>query len=978
MKILIDLQGAQSTGSRTRGIGKYTISFVKAFVKNAENHEVILLLNGLFPDTIQAIVASFAGLLSLENIKIFDAVGPISALHSPAIERAAVELSREAYIVSLKPDFVVITSLIEGLTDDAVTSIGRFHRSIPTAVVHYDLIPYIYRSVYLANDEVEIWYERKLNDLRKADILLSISEASRRDAIELLQLDEEKVVNISSAVDDVFSRVDVSGSAASAVRNRYGIRGSFILYTGGIDHRKNIDTLIVAFAKLPSAMLETHQLVIVCSVQPDARERSLALAKDCGLPQSAIVFTGFIPENDLILLNNLCTLFVFPSLYEGFGLPVLEAMKCGAIVVASNSSSIREVVGFEEALFDPISADSIADKLLTGLTSEGFRSRFVEFSAGQICQFSWDSTAKRALKALELSQQHNRHAEGNHSYRNPSRRLRLAYVSPLPPEQSGIADFSAELLPELARHYDIDVIADQKTISDPWTRANAPIRSVAWLQNNADYYDRVLYHFGNSVFHSHMFSLVRQLPGVVVLHDFFLSGIQAHLQYNEAGGTPFFEELYYSHGYPALYELWATGSHTDVVYRYPCNYSVISQAVGVISHCEHAVKLGRRFYSDSLPDNWSVVPLARAAPRLASKTEARKRLGLGDDDFVICCFGIIGPTKLNDRLFEVWKKLKLSGAKNVSLYFVGANHGGDFGDKLAVSIERDGLGQVAITGWVDQHTYRNYLAAADIGVQLRTNSRGETSAAILDCLAAALPTIVNANGSMAELPANTVWKLPDEFCDEDLLTAIYSLLRDDEARLALSAKGREYLIMNHAPRVAATKYFDAIERSYNDHSKIRNTLFAEVSNLHGEFSKPALVAFARTMAANFKPDAWQRQILIDVTESASGVPSCALWDAIKKSQFGERIEPVYFDPAGSLRYARRYTLRALGITSINLPDDLVDSYEGDIFFSQTTSDGSHQALVQFRMACSGVSIRPIDDVIEFLSFNAASRAELDG
>ena len=110
------------------------------------------------------------------------------------------------------------------------------------------------------------------------------------------------------------------------------------------------------------------------------------------------------------------------------------------------------------------------------------------------------------------------------------KRPRLAYVSPLPPEQSGIADYSAELIPELARHYDIDVIVDQPKVSDLEVVANCPVRDPAWFADNAASYDRILYHFGNSPFHKHMFDLLERFPGTVVLHDFFLSSVAFHLE----------------------------------------------------------------------------------------------------------------------------------------------------------------------------------------------------------------------------------------------------------------------------------------------------------------------------------------------------------------------------------------------------------------------------------------------------------------
>ena len=150
MRIVIDMQGAQSTGSRNRGIGRYTLSLAQAIVRNRGNHEVFLALNGLFPDAIEPIRAAFDELLPQENIRVWQAPGPV---HSVSNEnnwrRHTAELVREAFLASLKPDIVVVSSLFEGLVDDAVTSVGTLSNTVPTAVLLYDLIPLIQRSLTL-------------------------------------------------------------------------------------------------------------------------------------------------------------------------------------------------------------------------------------------------------------------------------------------------------------------------------------------------------------------------------------------------------------------------------------------------------------------------------------------------------------------------------------------------------------------------------------------------------------------------------------------------------------------------------------------------------------------------------------------------------------------------------------------------------------------------------------------------------------
>nr|WP_274378616.1 glycosyltransferase [Desulforamulus profundi] len=132
-------------------------------------------------------------------------------------------------------------------------------------------------------------------------------------------------------------------------------------------------------------------------------------------------------------------------------------------------------------------------------------------------------------------------------------------------------------------------------------------------------------------------------------------------------------------------------------------------------------------------------------------------MGLAEGDFVVCSFGMLGPTKLNHRLLAAWLATPMAKDKTCRLVFVGENHGGEYGASLLEAIHRSGCGErIKITGFAPAVQYRQYLAAADVAVQLRALSRGETSAAVLDCMNYGLPAVVNAHGSLAEL-RRTVW-----------------------------------------------------------------------------------------------------------------------------------------------------------------------------------------------------------------------------
>ncbi len=937
MRIVIDLQGAQG-GSKNRGIGRYSLSLARAMVENKGAHEVIIALNGLFPDSIEPIRSAFDDILPQDNIRVWHAAGPVSQIDPKNTWRSKVaELTREAFLASLQPDIVCVMSLFEGLCDDVLTSIGSFGAAPPTAVILYDLIPLLYRHEYLSNPVAESWYEDKLQQLKKSDLLLAISESSRQEAIDYIGFPQDRVTNIGTSIDAKFQCVDICEEKRRGIAERYSLLRPFVMYTGGDDPRKNIEGLLRAYALLPQALREGHQLVIVRPLQPETRHALETLARRQGLAEHEVVLTGFIPEDDLVALYHLCKVFIFPSWHEGFGLPVLEAMACGAAVIASDTSSLPEVVGREDALFDPHDDRSIAKKLIQVLTDDSFRAQLAQHGLEQARRFSWDKSAKLAIAAFE-----NFHAAAPKLQPAlPAQRKKLAYVSPLPPERSGISDYSAELIPSLSRFYDIEVIVAQETVSDPWVKRHCQVRDANWFAKRTHLYDRVLYHFGNSHFHQHMFGLHAQAPGIVVLHDFFMGGISAHMDGSGANQGGWVRELYHAHGYMAVQERFHTDDVWDFAWKYPCNKAILENAVGVIVHSKYAQQLAGQWLGEASAKAFSVIPLLRVPAVAEKKAKARQSLGMDKDAFVVSSFGILGPNKLNHRLLNAWLSSPLGKDKRCVLVFVGEAHDLAYRDKLLTSINESGCAdRITITGWTDAAQFRLYLAAADIAVQLRAFSGGETSAAVLDCMNYGLPTIANANGSMAHLPHDAVWMLQDEFADGDLSAALNALWNDDNRRGSLSKRAREEILARHAPDRCAAQYAQAIEHYYALEQSGKNGLIREIAKAADHPAEASeWIALSRSIAQNYPPSS-EKQLLIDVSAlvhvdlktGIQRVVRSVLMELLTNPPKGFRVEPVYASwSSQGYRYARQFTLRFLSCPEHVLADEPVDVFPGDVF-----------------------------------------------
>jgi glycosyltransferase involved in cell wall biosynthesis len=413
MRILIDLQSCQS-GSRNAGIGRYSMQLAKAMAVAAatRQHEVSLLLSSLMPSSIADVRYAFSDLVPADRIHVFGVPAAIPHQGAKKARIRASEVVREDFIKSLQPDFVHLTSLFE-FAEEVITSVGQYYPGHKTAITLYDLIPYVSSARHLTTEHNRHFYSGKIENIKNAGLLLAISEYSRWEGIDLLGLDPESVVNISSAADESFRPISMDKKTADSLLQRYGIVRKFIMYTASFDPRKNQAGLVSAFALLPSHLRKEFQLVFVGNGSTDAILKLRQHAEGLGLDRDEVLILGHVTDQNLVSLYNLCHLFVLPSLSEGFGLPALEAMSCGTATIGSNLTSIPEVIEWSDAMFDPTNPASIAEKIYRALTDDGFLRALRERGLEQAKNFSWGMSAERALDAFEARHERVEHDRMN-------------------------------------------------------------------------------------------------------------------------------------------------------------------------------------------------------------------------------------------------------------------------------------------------------------------------------------------------------------------------------------------------------------------------------------------------------------------------------------------------------------------------------------------------------------------------------------
>jgi len=273
-----------------------------------------------------------------------------------------------------------------------------FFPSVPTVVTIHDLIPLLLPE-YRGGPLVRLSTALVSATARRATLVLTDSQASRRDIVAHLGLPHERVRVVYLAADERYT--PAAAPEDDEVRARYGLPKRYVLYLGGFDVRKNVATALAAYHRAAPFIGEECPLVVAGQLPerdtpftPDPRR----LAREWAV-EPFVRFIGFVEEADKPALYRGAVAFIFPSRYEGFGLPPLEALACGTPVVGSNAASLPEIVGDAGMLFPPDDAHGMATALARLVTSENFRAELSRRALTQAARFSWERTARETLAA---------------------------------------------------------------------------------------------------------------------------------------------------------------------------------------------------------------------------------------------------------------------------------------------------------------------------------------------------------------------------------------------------------------------------------------------------------------------------------------------------------------------------------------------------------------------------------------------------
>jgi len=805
MKLLIDGQ-TLSTAERDRGIGVAFRRICEQLLVNDEHTDWFMavrstsdlaILGSQFRHRVQPVE-----LPATRETASFD---ERTRRYSDVLNETVAQLGIDAY---WNPNpFMLNTILPTQLTGVAVFA------------TVYDVIPAVMHALYL-----DVWpevlqreYRRRLAALPHwARRLIFASASTQRDfaAIDARAAEQGRVVPLGVDHARFWPRAAPPDST----------REPYLLFTAGFDPRKNMDKALEAFARLVQrhpAEFRRLQFCVVCAAPPREAAAYRRLAQQLGVAER-LTLTGFVSDQSLGELYRSASAFFFPSRYEGFGLPVLEALACGIPVVAAATSSLTEVAGSFATFCSETNVDDMAEALARVLRKGAGDPERRRLAVDHARQFTWSKTA--ALYSQVFRERPPVRAA------TVPHRPRIAYVSPWPPQRSGIAAYSRALLPHLARHLDLTVFVDD-------CRARAPnpddvaIRDLACLPDTAAEYDAVVYHIGNSTtYHRKIYEAAWHHRGVVVLHevnihpflaDAFLRSSEEHLY--EAALT----EGYGADG--AEHYRWVRATGVFDIWRFPMSHALARRSRATIVH--------NRWARQQLAgiDNVFVVPPGAwpAGPAAGVSSMGRSPLGrcgvlspgypvdpgpraylhdrlhLPSGRFIISALGYVQRLKRIPQLLAALKELVQRG------YPVHLVLGGELIDPSmdlrSLVAEATVSAHVTVTGYLEADDFAALLRGSDVVVNLRYPSMGEVSAVLLQAFAAGKACVVTNHGPSAEYPDAVCWKVDPGDREVPLLVAyLEELMRNPEARGQLGRNAAFFAEHYASLQRAAELYADVL------------------------------------------------------------------------------------------------------------------------------------------------------------------------
>jgi glycosyltransferase involved in cell wall biosynthesis len=704
---------------------------------------------------------------------------------------------------------------------------GTLRGCLNVATIH-DVIPLVMPDPYLTASPADQFedYIARLLALERYDAIVTPSQCSLQDLLDHTRIEPDRVHVIPDGVSDRFFH-SLPSDELDEIRHRYGLSTSVVFSLVGGDIRKNTDRLLESFQQLTRQGDAPDQLVVGGTFDPAERQRLAIWLRENRL-EDRVVFTGSVPDEDLAGLYRLSRLFVFPSLYEGFGLPVLEAMASGSPVVTSKSASLPEVAGPAAAYFDPEDCADMSAVIGKVLASDRRRAEMIREGLRRADRFRWQATAAATLDVITEVTSKAAWAPNLQKVCSPPqplpsrpRKPRWAFFTPLSPQQSGIADYCEELLPHIAAEADIDLFVDGPHPSAPHITENHNCFNHSHFHrlHAQRTYRNVIYQMGNNALHRYIYEMLLSVPGITVLHDYNLhSFIHTITRVNGHAHDPAPER--YRQEIDACYGKLGSVLSTRLAQtppdprdlwrfhgRFALNHRIVTVSQALVVHSQ--------WVRDQIDrDEVHVIPLGVTLPAPIPPDQLlalRRQNHIPEDAFLVACFGDVTNTKRIATVVRAFSVFRLFHP-NSRLWFIGGCEEGMQAEIEDLAHRYRINANIGLTGRVSDRTFMAFMQATDVVLNLRFPTQGETSSSLLKAMACEKPVIVSDINQFRELPDDCVLKaVLGRREQETIVGHLMRLITDVAFRNRIARNARDHVAQHCAWDRVVEKYVEITE-----------------------------------------------------------------------------------------------------------------------------------------------------------------------
>ncbi|MEF3304489.1 glycosyltransferase [Paenibacillus sp. GYB003] len=801
MNIAIDVLAILGPDSKNRGIGNYSTSQLKKLFELDKSNRYFLL--NFYEDIDLKSLLNYSDNVS-EHYFYLGKGGflgkdkSFSELFGELIKKFIKEHDIEIYYFTSPFDALISYNM-------------DWFEDVTTIATLYDIIPYVFKNRYLADKFTYNQYMGHISNLKKINKLLAISKSAKVDVVHHIHIDPEKIDVIYAGTDECYKKIEISEDDLDEIKQTYSIKDQFIMCTGGDDDRKNIGGLITAFSKMPRRLIDQYQLVIACKLSRESMERYYNIASKHNV-RDRIILTNFVPLDHLVKLYNLAHIVAFPSQYEGFGLPVVEAMACGTPVLTSNNSSLGEIASGAAVLVDPFDINDITRGLVEILENTDLN-KLKEEGYERVKQFNWNNVSLSTLNAINAINA----IKPMKVNKIENKKKKIAFFTPLPPLQSGIADYSFDIINGLSNFFDIDVYIDKNYTPECEFAHNISVYEHTSFYSQKYEYDDVIFQMGNSEFHAYMLDYIKTTSGTLVLHDYNLHGLLYHITAATGDMEKYKRFLYedYPNDFVDHYinELRMGRSHPKI-FELPTNGVVINYAKKIIVHSDYAKKL---LLEKNIQRSVRKILHYAEIKEIPDLKEIRKKYKIDENKIILSAFGHIHETKRIMPIVKAFKKLS-ENHDNVLLYLVGQpSSSTGIKDELEQYLKNNDLkNKVVVTGYTELDSFEEYMEATDICMNLRFPYNGETSGSLMRILAKGKCVLISDIGSFKEIPDHCCIKIksPENLTLEEEISLVYQKLKElvvnPEKIKELGENARQYAKNNLDIEKITKQYVDCI------------------------------------------------------------------------------------------------------------------------------------------------------------------------